>query len=612
VGKLRLVLALLALSIGVVAAPLGASPNVPHTDNWAISPNLTAIGFSANPVPLEAAAPDDGVYNSDLAFWGNLAVQGTYDGFVLHDITFPTRPKVILNYTDCYPQGNRQGGNQGDITIWGNILIRSSNSPASSTTQQTCDGDPVPAGFEGLIVFDISNKLDPDVVAMVDLPCGSHTQTLVPDVANGRVLIYNSSTTGVPCAGLEIVEIPLANPAGAHFLRFEPSGDPVPPLPNLVTIDAPSSAAGTYVASGAAFGPMPSMTGISGNVVLVNGPDPANPAALPSQGCGPLIGFPAGAIALVDRGPSGCTFLQKATNAQAAGASAMIVVSNVPGTPTQMGGDDPAHTIMIPSAMVSQADGTLIKAGLPATGNVRAAEVPETPERSCHDTGVILGNAMKVACAGHDGYTVWTIDPAEGGSLEDPKILYSKMVEGVTVGHSAAFTWDGKVLVFGHEPGGGTQARCQATSADVDRRVFFIDVETGEQIGSFLHPRPQSALENCTWHNYNVVPLKNKNGKPRYILVSSAYQAGTNVVDFTDPANAKEIAYADPPPLINPDNPTGIEGGGDWSSYWYDGRIYESDMTRGLTIWRLTDSAVDTYLRTGHLNPQTQEFTIDR
>ena len=186
------------------------------------------------------------------------------------------------------------------------------------------------------------------------------------------------------------------------------------------------------------------------------------------------------------------------------------------------------------------------------------------------------------------------------------------MVEGVTVGHSAAFTWDGKVLVFGHEPGGGTQAQCQATSADVNRRVFFIDVETGEQLGSFLHPRPQTDLENCTWHNYNVVPLKNKNGKPRYILVSSAYQAGTNVVDFSDPTNAKEIAFADPPPLVDPDPPVGIEGGGDWSSYWYDGRIYESDMTRGLTIWRLNDPAVDTYLRTGHLNPQTQEFSIDR
>ncbi|MGH3010720.1 MAG: PA domain-containing protein [Gaiellaceae bacterium] len=598
-------LALAALGVGLVAAPLGANPNVPHVSDWAITPNLTALGFSENAVPLDNAAPDDGVFNSDLAFWGDMAVQGTYDGFRLVDITFPSRPKTILNYEDCYPEGNRQGGNQGDITIWGDILIRSSNSPASSTTPQTCDGDPVPAGFEGLIVFDISNKLDPDVVAMVDLECGSHTQTLVPDVANGRVLIYNSSTTGVPCAGIEIVEIPLANPAGAHFLRFEPSGDPVPPFPNLITVDAPSSAAGTYIASGANWGTTAPESGIAGSIVLVN-----DGTALPSEGCNPLVGFPAGAIALVDRGT--CPFLQKAANAQAAGAVAMIVANNAPGDPITLGGDDPGHTIAIPAGMISQADGATIKAGLPASGKFASAEMPETPERSCHDTGVILGDAMKVGCAGHDGYTVWTIDPAEGGSLEDPKILYSKMVEGVTVGHSAAFTWDGEILVFGHEPGGGSQAQCQATSAEVNRTVFFVDVDTGDIVGSFVHPRPQTDLENCTWHNYNIVPLKNKNRKPRYVLVSSAYQAGTNVVDFSDPANAKEIAYADPPPLVDPNPPVGIEVGGDWSTYWYNGRIYESDITRGLTIWRLDDPAVNTFLRTDHLNPQTAEFTIHR
>ncbi|HZK52532.1 MAG TPA: hypothetical protein VFD47_13330, partial [Actinomycetota bacterium] len=70
-------------------------------------------------------------------------------------------------------------------------------------------------------------------------------------------------------------------------------------------------------------------------------------------------------------------------------------------------------------------------------------------------------------------------------------------------------------------------------------------------------------------------------------------------------ANAKEIAYADPAPLV----PTTT--GGDWSTYWYDGTIYESDITRGLTTWRLSDKAVAGAKKLGHLNPQTQEFTID-
>jgi hypothetical protein len=82
------------------------------------------------------------------------------------------------------------------------------------------------------------------------------------------------------------------------------------------------------------------------------------------------------------------------------------------------------------------------------------------------------------------------------------------------------------------------------------------------------------------------------------------------VLDFTDPSNVREIAYADLAPLVDPDPPVGIEGGGDWSSYWYDGRIYESDMTRGLIIWNLSDKRVAGAMKLGHLNPQTQEFTI--
>jgi hypothetical protein len=77
------------------------------------------------------------------------------------------------------------------------------------------------------------------------------------------------------------------------------------------------------------------------------------------------------------------------------------------------------------------------------------------------------------------------------------------------------------------------------------------------------------------------------------------------VVDFTNPTAASIVGYADPAPLV----PTQL--GGDWSDYWYNGRIYESDITRGLIIWELSDKAVAGAMMLGHLNPQTQEFTID-
>jgi PA domain len=589
-GSLALALAL-PMSAAAQAAP---APVDPVFSTFAHSPNMHPLGYSPRVVPLANATPGAGSFNSDLAFWGKTAYQGTYEGFRVIDVTEPDNPVEINNFTGCV-QGTTTG-NQGDVIIWDNILVRSWNSPAPAGGR-FCGNLFTPEGQEGVHIFDVSDPANPVGMAFVPTPCGSHTATGVPDLANNRLLVYNNSSSGaVGCRGIDIIDVPLDDPAAASYLRFESSGNPRPPQPNLVTIDPPSSAAGTYQASGAAFGPTLTEAGVPGDVVLVN-----DGSALPTQGCSPLVGFPAGAIALVDRGT--CSFVQKVSNAQAAGAVAVIVVNNVAGAPITMGGSDP--TITIPSVMVSLDDGNVIKAGLPATGRVSMAPIPENPDRSCHDTGVILGDALKAACAGGDGFTVWSLDPADGGSLEDPALQYSTIVPGVTIGHSASFTWDGEVLIFGHEPGGGGAAECQATSPLVNRTLFFFDAETGAALGTFVHPRPQTALENCTWHNYDVVPTGQ-----RYVLVAGNYQSGISVVDFSDPANAAEIAYADPDPLVNPDNPAAIETGGDWSSYWYDGRIYESDITRGLLIWELNDRAVARASKLGHLNPQTQEVTI--
>jgi hypothetical protein len=565
---------------GLLALPLvaGAQPPPPEVSSFDYTQNMHPMGHSAR-------IPVGGRFNSDLAFWGKTAYQGTYEGFRIIDITERDNPVEINNYAECSPGST--AGNQGDVIIWGDILVRSWNSPASTTA--SCDGQLVGAGFEGLNVFDVSDPADPDLVASVDLPQGSHTATGVPDLDNDRLLVYNSASSGAN-PGIDIVEIPLDAPENAAFLRFEPSGDLTVGggLPNLVTIDPPSSAAGTYGATGAAFGPLPTTEGFAGEIVLVN-----DGVGTVTDGCEPFT-LPAGAIALIDRGA--CNFTVKVANAQAAGAGAVIVANNVPGAPFTMGGADP--TITIPSVMVSMADGDTIKAGLPATGRV---SLNELAPRSCHDTGVILGNGLKAACAGGNGFSVWSMDPADGGSMTDPQILYSRAVEGVSIGHSAAFTWDGETVIFGHEPGGGGQAQCQATSPEVNKTMFFFDADTGDEVGRWVLPRPQTNTENCTIHNYNIVPTAKRD-----VVVSGNYQSGISVVDFTDPENAVEVAYADPAPLSE----TSLVVGGDWSSYWYDGMIYESDITRGFTTWRLSDNTVAGAMKLGHLNPQTQEFTI--
>jgi len=236
---------------------------------------------------------------------------------------------------------------------------------------------------------------------------------------------------------------------------------------------------------------------------------------------------------------------------------------------------------------------------------------PTTPQEielheamGCHDSGVILGDANLLACASHSHTNVFDIGDNQfpGGSLTEPVFLYTVSEPGVGIGgnwHSAAFTWDGEVLILGWEPGGGSLPECEATDPDVKKSWFFYDAQTGEKLGQFVLPRPQGSTENCTIHNYNVVPTDK-----RYLLVGGNYQAGISVVDFTDPANAQEVAFADPAPLV----PTQL--GGDWSTYYYNGRIYESDITRGLLIWNLSGNWDAGARKLPYLNPQTQEFTL--
>ncbi len=229
-------------------------------------------------------------------------------------------------------------------------------------------------------------------------------------------------------------------------------------------------------------------------------------------------------------------------------------------------------------------------------------------QRQCHDNNVIMGAVNLAMCAGGNGFSVFrfdpTLDPAAPGGIENPTLLYSRQVAGVGIAHSGSFSYDGKVLIFGHEPGGGTSARCQATSTATERTLFFYEPETGTQIGTLLQPRPQTAQENCTWHNFNVVPTY----KGRTAIVGS-YQMGITAIDFTDPAAPSQFAFADPAPLTT----TGIRTGGDWSTYWHNGKLYEADIRRGLIIWDLNDERENrARTLTGDNNPQTQMTSFEQ
>jgi hypothetical protein len=131
----------------------------------------------------------------------------------------------------------------------------------------------------------------------------------------------------------------------------------------LLRVNAPVGITGIYAVGAASFGPALTSSGVTGNVVPgLDAADVAGPST--SDGCSPLTNpaAVAGQIALLDRGT--CGFTIKVKNAQDAGAIAVIIADNAPGSPPAgLGGADP--TIVIPSVRITLPDGNTIRANLP-------------------------------------------------------------------------------------------------------------------------------------------------------------------------------------------------------------------------------------------------------
>ena len=112
--------------------------------------------------------------------------------------------------------------------------------------------------------------------------------------------------------------------------------------------------------------------------------------------------------------------------------------------------------------------------------------------------------------------------------------------------------------------------------------ALFDIVDDQLQFRSYYKmPAVQTTTENCVAHNSSIVPVPGRD-----ILVQAWYQGGVSVIDFTDTANPVEIAYFDRGP-INVPNPTGLNLGGLWSTYWYNGMIHGTEIARGFDTFRL-------------------------
>ena len=207
--RLLRVLVLAAVACGILTFPLAAGAG--HTTDP--SENLIPLGHIEEPAVLGGFGGGNPDINTDIAFTGKWAIQGNWDGFSIRDIRDPNNPKTV-GRAFC-------DGNQGDVLVWNNLVIRSWNSPAGTPgpfgSGLTCGGEAVPAGWEAVHIFNIRDKANPKVVGSVQTPCGFHTASLVPDREDRRVLVYNSSPSHsatdpnppATCDFIDIIEVPL-------------------------------------------------------------------------------------------------------------------------------------------------------------------------------------------------------------------------------------------------------------------------------------------------------------------------------------------------------------------------------------------------------------------
>ena len=260
---------------------------------------------------------------------------------------------------------------------------------------------------------------------------------------------------------------------------------------------------------------------------------------------------------------------------------------------------DQARVVNRPRIFADQTTGAIAALWAGGTHGPGTQKTSET--NSCHDITVFpeLGLAAG-ACAGN-GILLDITDPVH------PVRLDAVADKNFAYWHSATFNNDGTKIVFTDEWGGGTNPRCRATDPlDWGADAIFDIVDRKLQFrGYFKMPAAQTDQENCVAHNGSLIPVPGRD-----IMVQGWYQGGASVFDFTDSAHPVEIAFFDRGPI---DAHTLITGGY-WSTYWYNGAIYASEIARGLDVLKLTPSqylsqheiAAATLVHAAGFNPQAQ------
>ncbi len=441
---------------------IGLAPGI--EDAGSAIRNLVHVAELPRPAGFTLADEERGgrMSNTDLAFRGNLAFVGNYGGINIYDISDPSNPQLRTSIV-C-------PGGQGDVSVHQNLLFMSAQETRGRLDCGTegVEEEVSSERFRGVRIFDISNLDRPRQVAAVQTCRGSHTHTLVSDLANpSRVFIYVSGTS-----------------------RVRPGEE----LPGCVAATDP------------------------------------------------------------DEDPNTAYF--------------RIEVIEVPV-------DAPENARIVNEPRIFEQDGNI--AGLWQGGDHGEGTQQSRRTNQCHDITAYpeLGLAGG-ACAGN-GILLDISDPANPVRTEavvDPNFAYW---------HSATFNNDGTTVLFTDEWGGGNAPRCLGSDLPTwgANAMFKRRGNDMTLAGYYKLPAPQTKDENCVAHNGSLIPVPGRD-----IKVQAWYQGGMSIFDFTDPSNAYEIAFFDRGPISTTERLTG----GYWSTYWYNGAIYGSEIVRGFDVFTLTPS----------------------
>jgi uncharacterized protein (DUF305 family) len=266
--------------------------------------------------------------------------------------------------------------------------------------------------------------------------------------------------------------------------------------------------------------------------------------------------------------------------------------------------DDPGKARIVDSPAVFADPETGVVAGLWRGGD-HGDDTQETSQTDqCHDITVFPARKIAAGACSGNGILFDVSDPLK------PRRLDVVVDKGFAYWHSATFNNDGTKVIFTDEWGGGVRPRCRAWDPLTWGADAIYDIVDGklEFRGHFKLPAPQLEEENCVAHNGSIVPVPGRD-----VFVQAWYQGGLSVIDFTDSAHPVEIAYFDRGPIDAED----IVLGGYWSAYWYRGRIYGTEIVRGLDVLKLLPSehltaheiAAATLADQAVFNPQ-QQFPV--